>query len=279
MGRCRGRRDASNSTKRSGWDDDDDRNGVVHDEPAGGSVLVDGRDAWAVAGASLTGPTTPAYMPRPTYARSPSEAVGQPLAEPAESAPAPPIDPPGAYVPPPPVSALPAGPPAPARAWAGYNEAALGGSAAAGPKARGAGDRAIDPSRIAEFVGSVSIAGAALASVGFLLPWASVMIGATGAEYFDRWGLAGPGHVLVVIAILTVLVLSVVRNPIPTWIRTGIGGLAVGSLLLGITWPYLLGPLDAAPGVLIDAIGAIALIGSGVLALATDRHAGVAKPV
>jgi hypothetical protein len=231
--------------------------------------------AWAVAGASLTGPSTPAYMPRPNYARAAAAAAAAPpVAEPVA---APPTDPPGAYVPPPPVSAIPAGPPAPARAWAGYAEGDP--TAATGAKAKRARDAAVDPSRLAEFVGSVSVAGAALAAVGFLLPWASVMIGASGAEYFDRWGLAGPGHIVVVIGILALLALSIVRNPIPTWIRTGIGGLAVGSLLLGLAWPYLLGPLDAAPGVLIDAIGALALIGSGVLALVTDRHAEVAKPV
>jgi hypothetical protein len=286
--------DAADSTaveidQRSGWDVngdvDDDVDGLLASEEAGEAGYADklaGKSsstaghAWAVAGASLTGPTTPAYMPRPKYARAAAAPTALPLAEPA---PAPPIDPPGAYVPPLPVSAIPAGPPAPARAWAGYADAAAGASATSGPTAKGAKDRAIDPSRIAEFVGSVSIAGAALAAVGFLLPWASVMIGASGSQYFDRWGLAGPGHVVVVIGILALLSLSIVRNPIPTWIRTGIGGLAVGSLLLGLTWPYLLGPLDAAPGVLIDAIGAIALIGSGVLAIVTDRHAEVDKPV
>jgi hypothetical protein len=274
---------------RSGWDVEDlDARPLSNADDSGNGV--DGADdadelvgdsstaghAWAVAGASLTGPTTPAYMPRPSYARAPTAPMEPPLAEPA---PAPPVDPPGAYVPPLPVSAMPAGPPAPARAWAGYVEPLAEATASTGPNATGARDRAIDPSRIAEFVGSVSIAGAALAAVGFLLPWASVMIGATGSQYFDRWGLAGPGHLVVVIGILALLALSIVRNPIPIWIRTGIGGLAVGSLLLGLTWPYLLGPLDAAPGVLIDAIGAIALIGSGILALVTDRHAVVAKPV
>jgi hypothetical protein len=246
------------------------------DEPVDHSSSTAGH-AWAVAGASLTGPTTPAYMPRPNYARAAAAAAATApaFAEPA----APPIDPPGAYVPPLPTSALPAGPPAPARAWAGYNEAVPGSSAASGPDGRSASERGVDASRLAEFVGSVSIAGAALAAVGFLLPWASVMIGSTGSGYFDRWGLAGPGHILVVLGILALIALSIVRNPIPTWIRTGIGGLAVGSLLLGLTWPYLLGPLDAAPGVLIDAIGAVALIGSGVLALVTDRHAEAEKPV
>jgi hypothetical protein len=259
------------------WDQDAE----LDDQPV---ELVDdssstARHAWAVAGASLTGPTTPTYMPRPTYPRAPVTAP--PVAEPApvaEPVPAPPIDPPGAYVPPVPVSAMPAGPPAPARAWAGHVDADGAASAATG-RAKRANDIPMDPSRIAEFVGSVSIAGAALAAVGFLLPWASVMIGASGSQYFDRWGLAGPGHIVVVVGILAVLALSIVRNPIPTWIRTGIAGLAVGSLLLGLTWPYLLGPLDAAPGVLIDAIGAIALIGSGVLALVTDRHAEVDKAV
>jgi hypothetical protein len=273
----------------SGWDDDGDRDALLRSdgvEAAGGAHLYDDDSeltggpssteghAWAVAGASMTGPTTPAYMPRPNYSRA-----AVPVAPPVPDVAAAPIEAPGAYVPPLPVAAIPAGPPAPARAWAGYGDASVGVLATNGPNATGTKDRAIDPSRIAEFVGSVSIAGAALAAVGFLLPWASVMIGASGAEYFDRWGLAGPGHVIVVIGILALLALSVVRNPIPTWIRTGIGGLAVGSLLLGLTWPYLLGPLEAAPGVLIDAIGALALIGSGVLALATDRHAEVNRPV
>jgi hypothetical protein len=262
--------------QRNGWDEDGDADGMLRSddvdeagevEEAGEGYLIDedaeltagpsstAGHAWAVAGASMTGPTTPAYMPRPTRPRA-----AAPAAPTAPEVPAAPIDPPGAYVPPLPVAAVPAGPPAPARAWAGYGDAS-GVSAINGPNGTGAKDRAIDPSRIAEFIGSVSIAGAALAAVGFLLPWASVMIGASGSEYFDRWGLAGPGHVLVVIGILALLTL------------------AVGSMLLGLTWPYLLGPLEAAPGVLIDAIGAVALIGSGVLALVTDRHAEVDKPV
>jgi hypothetical protein len=266
--------------RESGIDDDDDLVGFL------GSDDADERDiessstaghAWAVAGASLTGPATPAYMPRPNYARTAAAAAAAPSA--TEPAQAPPINPPGAYVPPLPASAIPAGPPAPARAWAGYSEADAAASSATASRVETARERALDPSRVAEFIGSVSVAGAALAAVGFLLPWASVMIGSSGSDYFDRWGLAGPGHLIVVVGILAILVLSIVKNPIPSWIRTGLGGLGVGALLLGLTWPYLLGPLDAAPGVLIDAIGAVALIGSGILALVTDRHAGVAKPV
>lgn len=292
-------------------------NGVDHDDEGLDGLLGSDDDgiadaaassttaghAWAVKGASLTGPSTPAYMPRPNYAKAAAQAAAGAAAPAAafaatdaiaapsapaipELAPAPAVqaaspaytDAPGAYVPPPPASLIPAGPPGPARAWVGHGTGSdpdtANGSAGATAK-----NRALDASRLAEFVGSVSVAGAALAAVGFLLPWASVMIGSTGAGYFDRWGLAGPAHIVVVIGILAVLALSIVRNPVPSWIRTGIGGLGVGSLLLGLTWPYLLGPLDAAPGVLIDAIGAIALIGSGVLAIVTDRHGRTDQPV
>ena len=265
----------------NGVEDDEDLDGLIRDDddPVEVEATTTAGHAWAVAGASLTGPATPAYMPRPRYARTQGDAVAAEAAAPAAPAPVLPVDPPGAYVPPPPVVSIPAGPAVPARAWAGQGNGTHPESDQAFSSTKAAGDRLMDASRLAEFVGSVSVAGSALAAVGFLLPWASVMIGSTGVGYFDRWGLAGPAHVLVVLAILAILVLAVVRNPIPTWIRTGLAGLGVGALLLGLTWPYLLGPLDAAPGVLIAAIGALALIGSGLLALVTDRHAEADRAV
>jgi hypothetical protein len=265
----------------NGVEDDEDLDGLIRDD--GDAVEVESTTtaghAWAVAGASLTGPTTPSYMPRPRYSRTPEDAVAAEATAPAAPTPTLPVDPPGAYVPPLPVVSIPAGPAVPARAWAGQGNGTHPDSDHAAASAKSARDRVMDASRLAEFVGSVSVAGSALAAVGFLLPWASTMIGAVGVGYFDRWGLAGPAHILVVLAILAILVLAVVRNPIPTWIRTGLAGLGVGALLLGLTWPYLLGPLDAAPGVLIAAIGAIALIGSGLLALVTDRHAEAGRAV
>jgi hypothetical protein len=261
-------------------DDDGALGGLLRsddeDEPDVATSSSTEGHAWAIKGASLTGPSTPVYMPRPNYVRAAAEAA----AANAAAAPAPhaPPGPPGAYVPPLPAATIPAGPPAPARAWAGY-PSGTDPDASAASGASIAKDPAMDASRLAEFVGSVSVAGAALAAVGFLLPWASVMIGSSGTGYFDRWGLAGPAHLVVVVGILALLALSIVRNPVPSWIRTGIGGLGLGALLLGLTWPYLLGPLDAAPGVLIDAIGAIALIGSAILAIVTDRHAEADQPV
>lgn len=280
--------DAEGAIERRPMDDeidDDGLNGLLSDDEDDGDASLDsgsttGGPAWAIAGASLTGPVTPAYMPRPNRARD--VAANTPAAAPDLAAPAvntPPVgalapDLPGAYVPPLPAAAVvPAGPVAPARAWAGHTNGTDPGHPTANTAAGGSSLRpAVDASRLAEFVGSVSVAGAALASVGFLLPWASVVIGSTGSGYFDRWGLAGPGHLIVVLGTLAILALAVVRNPVPTWIRIGIAGLGVGALLLGLAWPYLLDPaLEAAPGVLIESVGALALIVAGVLALATDR--------
>jgi hypothetical protein len=277
------------------WDDPNDSGDLdgllTDDEPATTDIAAESATAghaWAVKGASMTGPSTPAYMPRPNRARAAAAAASAAVTGVAQaSALAGPdmqdamavADLPGAYVPPLATSTIPAGPAGPAREWAGYANAA----AVEGADRQAKADKqreAIDPSRFAEFVVSVSIAGAALSAVGFLLPWASVVIGSTGSGYFDRWGLAAPGHVVVVVAILALLALSIIRNPVPSWLRTGVVGLATGSLLLGLAWPYLLNPaLEASPGVLIEAIGSVALIGAGILALVTDRDAEAKQAV
>jgi hypothetical protein len=100
------------------------------------------------------------------------------------------------------------------------------------------------------------------------------VIGASGVDYVDRWGMAGPFHPIVVLAVLAVLTLAFVPNPIPSWIRIGLPGLGLGALLLGLVWPYLLYLPGKGPGVVVVAIGAIILLVAGVLALAVDRHAG-----
>jgi hypothetical protein len=82
-----------------------------------------------------------------------------------------------------------------------------------------------------------------------------------------------------VLGLLATLVLAFVTNPVQVWIRTGIVGLGLGSLLFGIVWPYLIGPLGSGPGVLIVAVGAAALAVSGILALVDDRHAEVDRAV
>jgi hypothetical protein len=185
---------------------------------------------------------------------------------------------PGAYLPPAPV-AVPSGPSAPAREWAGQTAAVVGVEAAVTPDAPG-GLNADLQVRLLDFVKWLSVAGAAFAAVGFLLPWGQVVIGSDDTGYFGRWGIAGPWHLLVALAILACLGLAVIDNKVPVWIRTGIAGLGLGALLLGLVWPYLTLPsLGAGPGAVIAAIGAAGLVVSGILALVADRHAETSRPV
>jgi hypothetical protein len=122
--------------------------------------------------------------------------------------------------------------------------------------------------------GWLMIIGSAVAILGFLLPWSRTVIGAEGAgSYFDTWGIANPSHVLVVLALAAALGLAIVANPIPTWIRTCAVGLVLGGLLVGLTWPYLFGPLGAGPGVLAILVGGVMLAVAGILDLVEARHA------
>lgn len=176
---------------------------------------------------------------------------------------------PGAYVPPPPMPAIPSGPAAPARGWAGHADTAA--AAAASPAA--SASAAALPTRLAEFVRWLAVAGSTLAAVGFLLPMASSVIGSTGVGYLDRWGLAGPFHIAVVLGLLAVLALALAVDRVPLWIRVGLPGLGLGSLLIGLVWPYLLvSQLDAGPGAVAILVGAILLGSAGVIALTDDRH-------
>ena len=181
-------------------------------------------------------------------------------------------DAPGAYVPPV-IPAIPAGPPAPARAWAGHpgTDDAPSDADAASNASAGA---LVDAARLPEFVGWLAVAGSAMAAVGFVLPWGISVIGGSGVGYFDRWGLAGPFHPIVVLGLLAILGLALVRNPIPLWVRVGVVGIALGALLLGLVWPYLFYLPGTGPGVLVVAVGAIILLVAGIIALVADRHEG-----
>lgn len=220
--------------------------------------------AWPADLAAPEGPA--AAWPADLATQAPPSLPARPAA-PARSVP----DAPGAYVPPV-MPALPAGPPAPARAWAG--QAAIDAPAsttADAPRSSVAGDL-LDAARVTEFVGWLAVAGSAMAAVGFLLPWGISVIGASGVGYFDRWGLAGPYHPLVFLGLLGLLGLSLVRNPIPLWVRVGVLGLGLGALLLGLTWPYIAGLSGTGPGAMVAALGAVVLAAAGVGALASDRH-------
>jgi predicted RNA-binding Zn-ribbon protein involved in translation (DUF1610 family) len=217
----------------------------------------------------------------PVAAFSAALATAPPPASPVSTAP-----PPGAYVPPLPslLATTSTAHPAPARAWAGANGGSNGSTNGSGsvthdaePAAKAA--TSIDPAKIEEFTGWLAVAGAALASVGFLLPWSNSVIGASGVGYFDRWGLAGPGHVVLVLALLVTFALALLKVPVPVWLRVGIPSLALGALLLGLVWPYLLGPLGAQPGVYAILVGALLLIVAGVTGIVGARHGGSARSV
>ena len=276
-----------------------DRAGEV---PRGGGANTPAAP-WAT---SLSGSPTPRYMPRPTppqrsAAPAPIEPqAAQHTAAPAVETPAPAAPPPrpgvaprppvaagsvatgsvaafagpGAYVPPLPMPGVPAGPPAPAREYVGLPADA--GQPAGAPGA-GRTSPVVDGdarARLLDFTRWLSVAGSAFAAVGFLLPWGLVVIGSNDVSYFGRWGIAGPWHVVVALAVLGNLGLALLENRVPVWLRTGIIGLGLGALLLGLVWPYItIAALGTGPGAVIAGIGAAALVVSGLLTLVTERHA------
>ncbi len=256
---------ATSATQAAGDSADDDDVAAASIDGTDGASSTAG-PAWAVGTAGLGATKTPTYMPRPPRGVAPVQS--------------PSFAGPGAYVPPMPVATIPAGLPAPAREWAGHpptpehlpEEPADTAVSAPAPVA----DR---QARFAEFVGWLSVAGAAFAAVGFLLPWGLVVIGSSGVSYFDRWGLSGPGHLFVALAMLAILGLALVKNIVPVWIRTGLVGLGAGAYLLGLVWPYVFALPGTGPGAVIAAIGAVALTVAGLLALITDRHGLVDRPV
>jgi hypothetical protein len=62
-------------------------------------------------------------------------------------------------------------------------------------------------------------------------------------------------------------------------IGTGYVGLVSGALLIGLVWPYVIGPLGAEVGVLAVALGGVALLVGGLLTSWASRHDVTAPPV
>ncbi len=138
----------------------------------------------------------------------------------------------------------------------------------------------VDAARLSDVAGWFVVAGSAMAALGFLLPWSFSVIGSRGSGgYLDDWGLASPTHVLALAAVLVVLALGIVQTTVPIWLRTGVLGLALGGILVGLTWPYALGPLGADIGAMLTLLGGLALVIGGGLATWSERHAGEGPPV
>jgi hypothetical protein len=116
--------------------------------------------------------------------------------------------------------------------------------------------------------------GTGLTTLGFVLPWSTIMIGSTsiGRSYFDTWGLASPTHLVIAVVCLMGLVMSVLPNRVPGWLRTSVFGLVVGGILVGIVWPYLFEGLGYQVGVVVELIGSLVVIVGAVLSILPTRH-------
>jgi hypothetical protein len=138
----------------------------------------------------------------------------------------------------------------------------------------------LDRRRVDEAAGVLMMAGAMGAAIGFVLPWSRIVIGARNSGgYFDSWGLAGPAHIVVFALALATLVLAAMPNRIDTWLRTGVVGILLGSLLLGLAWPYAFGPLGAGVGIVLVVVSACLLLLAGLINTLVQRHAGPPRGV
>ena len=186
-----------------------------------------------------------------------------------------------------PASAAPADlPPAPVfpRAWdpagAAAGEGVVAATApAAVPRLGGFAMPRIDKDRVEEAADVTMLVGAFGLVLAFLAPWARIVIGSRGSGYMDTWGLAGSGHIALFLLALAVLGLAVFQNPIGRWLRTGVLGVALGSFVLGLAWPYVVGPLGAGPGALLAWVSGLVMFIAGVVSLLVLRHAALPSDV
>jgi ribosomal protein S27E len=193
----------------------------------------------------------------------------------APEPPSPRVATPGAYRPPA-FSLATAGPGLVPSTWSnasgagGASVARMAGSVTKAPAI------AFDAARFREIAVWFVVVGSTLSVLGFFLPWSRVVIGAASyGDYFDAWGLASPTHWLVLAGLLLVLALGIVHTIVPIWLRTGVLGLGLGALLVGLVWPYVAGPLGADVGVLCVGLGGLTMVAGGALASWATRHVEV----
>lgn len=124
------------------------------------------------------------------------------------------------------------------------------------------------------------IAGAIVAGVSFLLPWADVVLGGTSATggYLAHWGLANSRNILLVLGLFAVGWLAWWPTSRLAWLRLGVLPIIAGAALLGIVWPYMTSDYGARLGMWLTIAAAGLLIGGGIAALAQRTHHDPAEP-
>ncbi|HTG42834.1 MAG TPA: hypothetical protein VK697_14595 [Methylomirabilota bacterium] len=134
-------------------------------------------------------------------------------------------------------------------------------------------DRAFPPQAV--------LVGTALATLGFLLPWAPIVIGSAHiGSYLDQWGLAAPGNAALLLVFLALGAAASQTDRLPGWARPGLPAVILAGILLGLVWPYLFtGALQPSIGVYLTLAAAIVLVVGGLLDLWVSRHAGGSRPV
>jgi hypothetical protein len=121
-----------------------------------------------------------------------------------------------------------------------------------------------------ELEGWLVALGGGIGILGFVLPWRSSLETGIGG-YFDSWGLGIGAHLPIFVLVLIVAALAVLPNRVATWVRTGVCGLVVGGILLGLVWLYL-GGGAAEIGAILGAVGGIVMVAGGVLGVAPERR-------
>jgi hypothetical protein len=117
--------------------------------------------------------------------------------------------------------------------------------------------------------GWLVVAGGVIAGISFLLPWADAVLGGSSADesYLGHWGLANPPNILLLLGSLGIAWLAVLPTHRLVWLRTIGLPIVAGGLLLGVTWPYILGPYGPRLGMWLTVIGAGLLVAGGIAAL------------
>jgi hypothetical protein len=117
--------------------------------------------------------------------------------------------------------------------------------------------------------GWLVVAGAVVAGLSFLLPWADRVIGSGSPDesYIGHWGLANAPNILLMLASFGIAWLAIAPLERWAWLRTGALPVIFGGLLIGVAWPYALGPFGPRLGLWVAVIGGVLLLVSGLWGL------------